>query len=717
MTNKFPGYCSKCGSRVPAGAGAAVKVGLKWQVVCPAHAPAQAFPVQVGNQTTERKLDASGRITMPYEKDAIPLLRAMPGARWQPDTKQWSVSLLPGDRARVLELAGKLALEVAPELARIEQSAQAVAAAAIDGAQLYPFQIAGVDWLAKRDRGLLGDDMGLGKTVQTLMALPKAARAIVVAPAAVKYNWQAECKRWRPDLRARVLEGRRSFRWPTAGELIVTNYDILPEWLEQKKMDGATYATHDHVPAEEKQAAAGVIVVVDEAHKCKSHKAARSKRVKGLGKLTGRIWGLTGTPLLNRPFDLWGVLSTLGIEREIFGKWDRFLQLFRMHQNRWGGWEYGTPDPGVPDLLRRAMLRRRREEVLPDLPGKQYSTMLVNGISDDLRGELDEAWLAWQEAEGGTPRDLPPFEEFSRLRAELAASRIPAVIEVVEDHEEQDVPLVVFSAHRAPIDELGRREGWATITGDTPQEKRQAIVEAFQAGQLKGIGATITAAGVGLTLTRAWKMLFVDLDWVPANNAQAEDRICRIGQTAGACEYVRMVSDHPLDIHVLGLLARKIALVNSAVERLLPPALAARQPGETEEEHRARIAQAQAKIDDEIKAAAEAERKAKKARCDEIHDRQRARVTRDLLPITDRRAGDIRDAFKRMLGVCDGAKLRDGAGFNKPDACIAHFLLTYGLDDPSEVETAYWMLSHYHRQLHEAFPGLFNAYEGEVIAS
>src|SRR5262245_5578154 len=130
------------------------------------------------------------------------------------------------------------------------------------------------------------------------------------------------------------------------------------------------------------------------------------------------------------------------------------------------------------------------------------------------------------------------------------------MLELVEQFEDQGGPLVVFSAHREPIEALAARGGWGVITGGTEPRRRQEVVDAFQAGRLKGVGRTIQAGGTGLTLTRASTALFVDLDWTPANNLQAEDRVCRIGQRAGHVRIIRMVSDHPLDRRVLRVLAR-----------------------------------------------------------------------------------------------------------------------------------------------------------------
>jgi len=210
------------------------------------------------------------------------------------------------------------------------------------------------------------------------------------------------------------------------------------------------------------------------------------------------------------------------------------------------------------------MIRRTKAEVLPDLPRKQYTTISVNGLPKALRDVLDALDEEWSDvlASGS----MPSFEEFSAIRAELAAARIFAMADIVAQHEEAGEALVVFSAHRAPIEALRVREGWMVVTGSETAEQRAEAVRRFQAGELKGIGLTIQAGGTGLTLTHASRMLFVDLAWRPCDNAQAEDRCCRIGQTAGSVQVTRLVSEHPLDKRVLDLLAEKQAVIEAAVE-------------------------------------------------------------------------------------------------------------------------------------------------------
>lgn len=299
----------------------------------------------------------------------------------------------------------------------------------------------------------------------------------------------------------------------------------------------------------------------DEAHFAKNPKAMRTQRSIALADAAewGAIWCLTGTPILNRPTELWAILSLLGRETEVFGSYKRFRKLFaHMSYRTDSGFEkeqWGDPDPIVKDLLRPVMIHRKRRDVLPELPEKTYEieTLDAQDISVSVTSMLDEAMLSvelsniFEEDEDGSPRfTAQAMAQVARARKALAAAKIGRMLEIVEQYEDDDEPLVVFCAHRLPIETLEKRDGWAVIYGGMQPEVKQDIVEKFQRGCYKGIGCTIKAAGLGLTLTYASHCLMVDSGWTPAENDQAEDRVCRIGQTRGVVIKC-LVAEHPID--------------------------------------------------------------------------------------------------------------------------------------------------------------------------
>lgn len=443
------------------------------------------------------------------------------------------------------------------------------------GRHMFGYQKYGAQWLAIKHGALLADDMGTGKTLQAIAAIPAKSPIIVVAPAVAKGVWQREVAKWRPHLRVRVLSGRGSFAWPEPGEMVVVNYDILPEI----HTEACKTKKHKLPDGEECKGCAAFLdtcpdnlsIIADEAHALKNGKAQRTLKFRALGRTArakgGRTWLLTATPLLNRPQELWAVFQAGGIAQEAFGTWKGFLSLFEGRPAHFGGYTWGTPRPEVVERMQRVCLRRRREEVMPELPRKTWRTITVEVDKKTLK-TCDEVLKRY----GGVEKLVKlveseglGFEEMSAVRAALAASKIPSMLKMVEDFEEQEEPVIVFSAYRAPIDTLSTRPGWAVITGDTPPDERSRIEDAFQAGRLKGVASTIKAGGVAITLTRAAHALFVDQEWTPALNAQAEDRICRIGQTRG-CVITTLAAEHPLDERIVELLSHKSQLIDASVD-------------------------------------------------------------------------------------------------------------------------------------------------------
>jgi SWI/SNF-related matrix-associated actin-dependent regulator of chromatin subfamily A-like protein 1 len=474
------------------------------------------------------------------------------------------------------------------------------------GMSLYPFQRTGVQWMSTRSGALLSDEMGLGKTIQAITALPASVPVLVVAPAVAKGVWLRELSKWRPQLRVSVLKGRDSFRWPEPGEVLVTNYDILPEihaktcpgTLPAEKCGGCLTEINRlgikvKIPGHRKSCnekgnllearpcpgchkilklvRPNTVAIVDEAHALKSGKARRTLRFRALSEAIreyeGRVWLLTATPLMNNPSELWNVYAAAGIAQEAFGTWKGFVSLFAGKSLFYGGYEWGTPEAEVAERIRRVALRRMRKEVLPELPEKTYRELVVD-IDRKALAECDK----YLEEIGGLDqlvalieKDGIKFETMSKVRSALAMAKTPALMALIPEFEEAGEPLVVFSAHRFAIDLLKKRIGWRVITGDTKSTERTEIEEQFQRGELKGVACTIKAGGVSITLTRANQTIFVDRAFNPAENAQAEDRICRIGQTRG-CIITLLIADHQLDIRLAELVAQKQKLITASVD-------------------------------------------------------------------------------------------------------------------------------------------------------
>lgn len=559
------------------------------------------------------------------------------GAKWDPKAKAAAVPI-PSTAALLASLhAAGFSLSIDARLrAAIDVHAQDAAKDAVAGAEhlawidaqtvdrglaLHRFQRVGVDWLVNRERALLGDDMGLGKSVQAACALPKNAAAVIVCPASLKLNWAREVATWRPDLEPIVRGGEAGFFWPRAGQVVIVNFDILPQTAEEeaaerraaliayfrplardimraagRDSDAIEAALKDDVAVlvlaskhglhpprslvtvEEPIPAVGTVVIADEAHYVKNRHATRTKRFRELVKNArdqrGRCWLLTGTPLINRPRELWDVLDVAGLADEAFGTFKTFKQLV---------WSSGAKlnDRGaklstkIGDRLRTVMLRRMKTEVLKDLPPKSRVTRVVDVTDAEALAACESALEVMRERGltlekvmamvEGSAKVAPEFEWLQLARHALALAKIHEAVEFVEAFEDAEEPVVVMTNFRGVIEALTKREGWAAIHGEVPIVERQRVVDEFQAGRLRGVACSIRAAGIGLTLTHACHMVFVDLDWTPAGNAQAEDRICRMGQGRPVTIH-RLLANHALDRMFLKILDAKMALFEATVD-------------------------------------------------------------------------------------------------------------------------------------------------------
>ncbi|NDB84784.1 MAG: DEAD/DEAH box helicase, partial [Alphaproteobacteria bacterium] len=255
--------------------------------------------------------------------------------------------------------------------------------------------------------------------------------------------------------------------------------------------------------------------------------------------------------------------------KESFVTWDNFKYMFNGRNSLYGV-NWGNPRAEVPEILKRVCLRRQRKDVLPDLPEKTYNNIQVelDLVKDreaiQVANEIEEAIVK----NGISDEDLLKgegieFETMARARRLLATAKIDSMLEMIEEYEEAEQPVVVFSAHRDPVEVFRNREGWAIINGDTTPENRTKIENDFQSGKLKGVACTIKAGGVSITLTNAHIAIFTDLEWTPALNLQAEDRICRIGQTRGVIVN-KLVVNHPLDNRIANILAKKQNLISKS---------------------------------------------------------------------------------------------------------------------------------------------------------
>lgn len=447
------------------------------------------------------------------------------------------------------------------------------------GLELKPWQPEIVEWLAPRRRALNHDDMGLGKTIENLVALPFAVPVLVMCPGAAVGVWEAETAKWRPDFKVHVVEGRpgvparEAFRWPDVCELVIVSSASLPGDLVKHGKGTRAKLSPELLAAMPRD----MYVMHDEAHEYKETKAGRTKRARVITrealKRNGCAWPLTGTPLLNNPLELWNVLELAKLAETAYGSFPRFTALCKGKRVRLGGkavmWKWAkTPSPLVAELLQRVSFGRLKEDWLD---GEVQTRELLTDVGAEANDVQDEvtALLAEAGIDLATCTDVLeamrkakiPFELLSKVRMMLALGKLPASLSYVEYLEEQGEPVVFFSDHRKPVEAVGARPGWDTITGDDNPRQKKAKEVAFQNGDIGNLACSIKAAGVALTFTRSNQVVINDPLWTPELMRQAIDRVNRLGQERWPVQVTRIVGRHPLDRKISGTLEHKEGLV------------------------------------------------------------------------------------------------------------------------------------------------------------
>lgn len=573
-----------------------------------------------------------------------------------------------------------------------------------DGLAYLGYQKAGIAYALRCDNTLLADQMGLGKTITSIgvfNADPSIMRVLVVCPASLRLNWRREFEKWatRP-IEAFVVNGGKPSDWmvPATANgravVAVVNYDVLAK--HRKAIDATGWD----------------MLVCDECHFCKNPKAVRTKAVLGSvtrGKRTAegikarRKLFLTGTPIVNRPVELWPLVEALdpqGLGKSFFSYAKRYADA---HETKWG-WDF-TGASNLEELQRRLregfMVRRLKDDVLAELPPKRRQVVEIpaNGASaavaeeraiyeghrEYLEALAERIAEAEEEARAGhrdmvdlygaglveswrreyAERSRVAFAEMSKTRHAVALAKVPHVVEHLRDALDEG-PVVCFAHHRDVIAAIEAEFPEAVaLTGETSMEDRQAAVDAFQAGAAKLFIGNIQAAGVGITLTASSHVVFAELDWVPGNMSQAEDRLHRIGQRASVLVQ-HLVLEGSMDADMARKLIDKQEVIDKALDRKAGQAPAV--------QHATEVA-----VNGEALA--------------------KAQANGAVPSLPPEQADAVRRGLRMLAGTCDGARSLDGCGFNKLDAEVGRRLAGLGRMTDRQAAFGRRLCVKYRRQL------------------
>ena len=444
-------------------------------------------------------------------------------------------------------------------------------------ATLRPYQRDGFHWLAYLyDHGLggiLADDMGLGKTIQALALMchvrgqePDRSPFLVVAPTSVVQNWESECQRFAPGLAVTaVREGpaRRGMRMSEVykgADVVITSYGLFRrDFDEYEEVEWAG-------------------LFLDEAQFVKNHTSQVHRRARMLA-VPYKV-AITGTPMENNLMELWSLLAVTA--PGLMGDAKRFTTYYRQPVERDGNAERLAQ---LRRRIRPLMLRRTKEQVASELPAKLEQVLELELVP--RHAKVYQAYLQRERQKVlGMLGDLRKhrFEIFRSLtllrqasldvglvderHAGIPSTKLDALMEMVEEVVDDGHRVLVFSQFTRFLQLARTRVDAAGIDHcylDGRTRNRAKVIDRFQDGDAPVFLISLKAGGFGLNLTAADYCILLDPWWNPATEAQAVDRVHRIGQTKKVMVY-RLVAKDTIEEKVMAMKAKKAALFANVMD-------------------------------------------------------------------------------------------------------------------------------------------------------
>ena len=406
---------------------------------------------------------------------------------------------------------------------------------------LRDYQNEGIDFILNdhwkrglKGSGIIGDSMGLGKTAQAIgciRGLRRGFPAVIVCPSAVKYQWARELVKWYPTkLNIVVLEGRKVKRFNTRNKsnlVIVVNYDILSSWWK--------YIVK-HRPK---------ILIGDEIHYIKNEGSSRSVAFRGLAERVKNVMGLTGSPLKNRPIELFNILNILN-PVEFASKHTFGVRYCDGKQNGFG-WDYkgSSNEQELNRKLQPYMIRRLRNDVLKGLPDVSSSVIPVHISNkkeyDSVKGEIQAkirqmVQKANKKGNSGKVRGIRASESIMYMTEALQVSaigKLTTFCKWVDDLLNTTDKVLIFATHKKVLSCLQEYYSSKIVIVDGQTKNKTDAVDTFVNNpDIKICAGNILSLGTGLDgmQTVCDTCLFIELPPVPGDVDQAIGRVDRMGQ-------------------------------------------------------------------------------------------------------------------------------------------------------------------------------------------
>jgi len=407
--------------------------------------------------------------------------------------------------------------------------------------QLFPHQQEAKLFLLSRRRAILADQPRVGKTLPTAAAALENLPALIVCPAIAKTVWEAAFAKLAPNVSLHVVNGKREASQVNSADITIINYDVL----QYAQTDLDRYNT----------------LVLDECHRIKNPKAQRTKAAMLAMKKIDYVYACSGTPIPNRPIELWPILHGLGIYR---GGWYDFAARYaKMWNAPWGLDTSGASNlPELKDMMKPHVMRRKKETIFKDYKEPQVS-LITFDLPNDKREQSFDA-----DALMANPNALLAFEGLAEVMREAGMRKVKAASEFIDDLLQADEPVVVFAHHKDVVqalqDELKAHKP-VIVVGDTARAKRDKAIADFQSGQTKLIIGNIAAMSEGVDLSAADTIVFVECTWSTSALEQASSRVENINKSGIPPVIYILTIKASLDHTVLAKVLKKLNVVSQII--------------------------------------------------------------------------------------------------------------------------------------------------------
>lgn len=427
--------------------------------------------------------------------------------------------------------------------------------------ELFPYQKEGVKFLAARDTALLADDMGVGKTLQAIYAAKeiKAKRVLIICPLSVRRTWCKVIKEHNPVAVVTELKSTTRKYTPLEREWVVMNYDNAKKFklvLSDVRFD---------------------VAVLDESHRVKNIKAAVTTAVlsqtSGITKNCDRVWAMTGTPVLNRPVELYPIMHHLFpcSIADCRGWYDFTIRFCGGRKGQWG-WE-ANGATHIDDLSKRLkphMLRRMLSDVQSQLPTATINPVYIEQ-SEAIRATLARERALYGKSESVADRaERLSVGEIVSIRRQVGMDKVAFAAGYLRDVLENGGKSLVFTYHRDVANALHQEflKESVIYTGEQTITQKTAALTEFIEGDAQLFIAQIKAAGTGTDgLQRVChRAVFIEQSYVPGEMDQAIGRLVRIGQDKTVSVDV-LIHEDSIDEDIMKSLEKKREVIGKLIQR------------------------------------------------------------------------------------------------------------------------------------------------------